>query len=67
MVAHKRYIDRQDVVIGQIGATTDHLRSLLCAIKSIVLCTFICKVGYFDAQIRETLLFQVGGLMYLPL
>jgi hypothetical protein len=46
-------------MIGKIGSTTDHLQSFLCA--------FICKVGYFDAQIRETLLFQVGGLTHLPL
>jgi hypothetical protein len=44
-----------------------YYRSFLCAIESIVLCAFICKVGYFDAQIRETLLFQVGGLTHLPL
>jgi len=30
------------------------------AIELTVLCAFVCKVGYFDAQIRETLI-QVEG------
>jgi hypothetical protein len=28
------------------------------AIELTVLCAFVCKVGYFDAQIRETLLYK---------
>jgi hypothetical protein len=33
-------------------------RSLSSAIELIVLCAFVCGVGYFDAQIRETLLYK---------
>jgi len=28
------------------------------AIELIILCAFVYKVGYFDAQIRETLLYK---------
>ena len=35
--------------------------------KFIVLCAFVCKVGYFDAPIREILMCQIRCLTYLPL
>ena len=58
MVARKGCIDRLDVVIGQIGLVSRHLGSLLGAIGLTVLCAFVCKVGHFDAQIRETFLYM---------
>jgi hypothetical protein len=42
--------------IGRIGVVLHHLWSLLGATKLTILCAFICKVEYVDAQIRETLL-----------
>ena len=54
-------------MIGHIGIASHDLRSLLDAIELIVLCAFVCKVGYYDAQIRETLLYKIRGLTYLPL
>ena len=45
-------------MIGQIGVIPHNLRSLLGAIELIVLCVFVCRVGYFDAQIRETLVYK---------
>jgi hypothetical protein len=54
-------------MIGWMGITSQDLQSLLGAIKLIVLCAFVCKVGYCDAQIREALLYKVRGLTYLPL
>ena len=45
-------------MIGQIGVVSHHLRSLLGAIELTILCAFVCRVGYFDAQIRETLLYK---------
>jgi hypothetical protein len=44
-------------VIGWIGPASHHLGLLLGASKLIILCAFICKVGYYDAQIRETILY----------
>ena len=43
-------------MIGWIGVVSHHLRLLLGAIELIVLCAFVCRVEYFDAQIKETLL-----------
>ena len=40
--------DGLHAMVDHIGFISHHLGSLLSA--------FICKVGYFDAQIRETLL-----------
>ena len=48
----------KDVVIGQLGVLSHHLQSLLGAIELIILCAFVCRVGYFDAQIKETLLYK---------
>ena len=45
-------------VIGLIGVVSHHLRSFFGAIELAVLCAFLCKVGYFDAQIRKTLLYN---------
>lgn len=50
-----------DAMIGQIGHFWQHLESLLGAIELIVLCAFICRVGYFDAQIKETLFYKLEG------
>ena len=33
---------------------------ILGAIKLTILCAFICIVRYFDAKIRETLLYKLG-------
>jgi hypothetical protein len=55
-------------VIEWIIVVSHHLRSLLGAMELIILCEFINKVGYFDAQIRETLLYKQGLLfVYSPL
>ena len=45
-------------MIGWIGDVSHHLRSLLGAVGLSVLCAFECKVGYIDAQIRETRLYK---------
>ena len=45
-------------MIDMIGVVSHHLRSLLDAIESTVLCESVCRVGYFDAQIKETLLYK---------
>ena len=58
VVARKGCNDRWDAMIGQIGVIPHNLRSLLGAIELIVLCVFVCRVGYFDAQIRETLVYK---------
>ena len=41
-------------MISRIGIVLDHLQSLPGAIELTILCVFVCRVGYFDAQIRET-------------
>jgi hypothetical protein len=58
VVACKGCSDRWDVVLGQIGVVSHHLRLLLGGIGLTVLCAFVCKVGCFDAQIRETLVYK---------
>ena len=50
---------KKDAMIGQIGVVSHHLRSLLGVIELIISCAFICRVGYFDAQSRETLLYKL--------
>ena len=45
-------------MISQIGHVSHHLGSLLGAIELIIFCALTCIVRYFDAQIRETLLYQ---------
>ena len=45
-------------MIDWIGVVSHHLRSLLDAIELTVLCASVCRVRYFDAQIRETLLYK---------
>ena len=45
-------------MIGWTCVVSHHLRSLLGAIELTVLCAFVCKVEYFDVQIRETLLYK---------
>ena len=51
-------MDRWDAMIGQIGIVSHHLQSLLGAILLTILCVTICKVGIFDAHIRETLMYK---------
>jgi hypothetical protein len=53
--------DRLDVMIGWIGHVSYDLGFFLSDIELIVLCAFICRVGYFDAQISETSTIKVGG------
>ena len=40
-----------------IGLVSCHLGSPRGAIELTVLCAFVCKVGYFDAQIKKILLY----------
>ena len=41
--------------LGRMVVVSHHLQSFLGAIELTVLWAFVCKVGCFDAQIRETL------------
>jgi hypothetical protein len=43
---------KKDTMIGWIEHVLHHLSSLLGAIDFTVLCAFIFRVWYFDAQIR---------------
>ena len=52
---------QRDVVIGWTGDVSHHLPSLLGAIELIALNAFVCTIGYFDAQTRETLLYKTLG------
>ena len=54
MVAQKERIARWDAMIGRIGVVSHHLQSLLGAIKLTILRVFVCRVEYFDIQIRDT-------------
>jgi hypothetical protein len=45
-------------MIGRRGLVSQQLGSLLGAIELIMLCASVCKVEYFDAQIRENLLYK---------
>ena len=47
-----------DAVIGWIGVVLHHLQSLLSAIELPISCAFVCKVGHFNAQIRESILYE---------
>ena len=59
----KRCNDKPDVVIDRISHLLHHLVSLLGDIELIVLCAFVSIIGYFDAQIKETVLYDYGGLL----
>jgi hypothetical protein len=50
--------DRSDTMIGQIGHAAHYLGSPLRAIESTIMCAFVCRVGYFDTRIKETLLYK---------
>jgi hypothetical protein len=39
-------------MIGWIGVISYHLQLLLGGIELTILCAFVCKVRYFDAQIK---------------
>ena len=58
MVIYKRWPET-DAMIGKIDYVSHHLESLSGVIELTVLCAFVFKVGYFDAQIRETLLYKL--------
>ena len=45
-------------MISWMGVVSHQLQSLLGAIELILLCAFICRVGYFDAQTKKTLLYK---------
>ena len=45
-------------MISRIGLVSQHLQSLLSVIELPILCAFICNVGYFDAQIKEILVYK---------
>ena len=45
-------------MIGRRGPVSHHLESVLDVVKLVVLCAFICTVGYSDAQIRKTLFYK---------
>ena len=45
-------------MVGQIGVVSHHLQSLLGVIELTVLCIFVCRAGYFDAMIKETLVYK---------
>ena len=53
VAASKGCRDRWDAVIGWIGVVSHHLWSLLGAIERTILCAFVCRVGYFDAQLGK--------------
>jgi hypothetical protein len=67
VVAQKGRSGVLDVVTGHIGHVSCHLGSLLSAIELIVLCVFVCKVGFFDAQIKGHSIVQVRDLTYLSI
>ena len=58
MVVRKGCGGRWDAMIGQIGVVSHHLRSLLGAIELTILCVVVCREGYSDHQIRETLVYK---------
>ena len=45
-------------MIGQRGHVSHHLGSLCECHRVNILCAFVCKGSYFDAQIRETLIYK---------
>jgi hypothetical protein len=54
-------IGRPDAVVHPIGLVSHHLGRLLDAIELTIcvhLYKFVCRVGYFDAQIRVTVLYK---------
>ena len=58
VVAPNGCIDRPYALMGQIGLVSHHSGSLWGVIELHVLCAFVCRVGYFDAQIKETLSYK---------
>ena len=50
--------DKWNVMIDWIGVVSHHLQSYFGVIELIVLCAFVCGVGYFHVQIRETLQYK---------
>lgn len=60
-------LEKIHAVVGRISHVAHHLRSFFNAFEITVLCACVCKVGYFDTQIREIFTVQVGELTDLPL
>ena len=58
VLVRKGCSDKPDVLIGWRGHVLYYLRSFLGVMELIVLCAFVCKVGYFDAHTRETILYK---------
>lgn len=53
-------------MIGRVGHVSSyHLGSLLDAVELTVECAFVCKGGYFNAQVREPMLYKLGGFHLL--
>ena len=59
-VIQKGCCDIPDAMIGWIGRFPRHLGSLLGAIEQPFSMGFVCRVGCFDAQIREIILYKLG-------
>ena len=53
----KKGSDRLDAMIGRIGLVSHHLGSLLGVIVNHVY-PHVCRVGYLDSSIRETVLYK---------
>ena len=63
----KKSNDKPITTIGRISPNSYQLGLLLGVMEFTILCAFVCKVGYFDAQIRLTPRYKEGGLTYSPL
>jgi hypothetical protein len=53
-------------LVGYVGCN-DWPDRCLNAIELTVLCAFVCRLGYFDPQMGEFLLYKIEGLTYLSL
>ena len=60
-------VAQKDAVIGLIGVVSYYLQSLLSAFELTVLCAYICRVGNFDTQHDETLVYKYAIRLTLPL
>ena len=45
-------------MIGYLGFDLHHFGSLVGAVEFAILSALACRVGYFEAHIRETLLYK---------
>ena len=60
VVIRQGCIDRWGALIGRIGVVSQHLRSLLGPIELTILWAFVYRIGYYDAQIMETLIYNLA-------